>query len=178
MDKQTTHLWIKRSLFVFVAVVVMFLHLLPLNTQPDRWPFPDLLIALTFAWVLRRPEYVPIFLVAAVMLMADLLLQRPPGLLAALVVLGAAYLRSAAFVLRDSGFMAEWTTAAVVITGVFVLNRVILALVSVQQAALGPVVIQVVLTIAVYPLIVFLSQNMLGVRRVSVSDPGTRGARA
>ncbi|WP_170414858.1 rod shape-determining protein MreD [Ruegeria atlantica] len=178
MDRQASHLWIKRSLFVFLAVLIVFLHLLPLDTQPDRWPFPDLLIALTFAWVLRRPEYVPIFLIAAVMLMADLLLQRPPGLLAALVVLGTAYLRSAAPGMRDAGFMAEWTTVAVVIAGVFALNRVVLAILSVQQAALGPVVIQVVLTIAVYPLIVLLSQNVLGVRRVSVSDPGTRRAQA
>jgi rod shape-determining protein MreD len=178
MDRQTSHLWLKRSLYVFLALLIMFLHLLPLDTQPDRWPFPDMLIALTFAWVLRRPEYVPIFLVAAVMLMADLLLQRPPGLLAALVVFGSAYLRSAAPGMRDAGFMAEWTTAAVVIAGIFILNRVILAILSVQQAALGPVVIQVVLTIAVYPLVVLLSQNVLGVRRVSVSDPGTRGARA
>ncbi|MCG7520122.1 rod shape-determining protein MreD [Ruegeria sp. Ofav3-42] len=177
MDRQVSHLWIKRSLYLFLAVLIMFLHLLPLDTQPDRWPFPDLLIALTFAWVLRRPEYVPILLVAAVMMIADLLLQRPPGLLAALVVLGTAYLRSAGAGMRDAGFVAEWTTAAIVITGVFVLNRVILAILSVQQAALGPVVIQIILTIAAYPLIVLLSQNVFGVRRLSVADPGTGGVR-
>ena len=86
-----------------------------------------------------------------VMLMADLLLQRPPGLLAALVVLGAAYLRAAAPGMRDSGFVGEWSSVAVVITAVFMLNRIILAILSVQQAALGPVVIQVVLTIAYIP---------------------------
>lgn len=178
MDRSTSQLWTKRGLYLFLAAVIMFLHLLPLNTQPDRWPFPDILIALTFAWVLRRPEYVPTLLVAVVMLMADLLLQRPPGLLAALVVLGAAYLRSAAPGMRDSGFAGEWSTVAVAITGVFALNRVILAILSVQQAALGPVVIQVVLTIAVYPLIVLLSQNGFGVRRASPAESGTLGARS
>jgi rod shape-determining protein MreD len=178
MDSQTSQLWSKRGLYLFLAALILFLHLLPLDTKPDRWPFPDLLIALTFAWVLRRPEFVPTLLIAIVMLMADLLLQRPPGLLAALVVLGAAYLRSAAFGLRDSGFVGEWSTVAVVITAVFVLNRVILAILSVQQAALGPVVIQVVLTIAVYPLIVLLSQNGFGVRRKPSGDSGTLGVRA
>ncbi|MFY2823601.1 rod shape-determining protein MreD [Ruegeria sp. MALMAid1280] len=177
MDSQTSQLWSKRGLYLFLAALILFLHLLPLDTKPDRWPFPDLLIALTFAWVLRRPEFVPTLLVAIVMLMADLLLQRPPGLLAALVVLGAAYLRSAAFSLRDSGFVGEWSTVAVVITAVFMLNRVILAILSVQQAALGPVVIQVVLTIAVYPLIVLLSQNGFGVRRKSSAETGALGAR-
>ncbi|WP_170377683.1 rod shape-determining protein MreD [Ruegeria atlantica] len=178
MDNATSQLWSKRGLYLILAALVLFLHLLPLDTKPDRWPFPDFLIALTFAWVLRRPEYVPTLLIAFVMLMADLLLQRPPGLLAALVVLGSAYLRSAAFGMRDSGFVSEWSTVAVAITVVFMLNRVILAIVSVQQAALGPVVIQVVLTIAVYPLIVLLSQNALGVRRATVANTnavGTRG---
>jgi len=177
MDSRVSQLWSQRGLYLFLAALVMFLHLLPLDTQPDRWPFPDVLIALTFAWVLRRPEYVPTLLVAVVMLMTDLLLQRPPGLLAALVVLGSAYLRSAAQGMRDSGFFSEWTSVAVVITAVFVLNRVILAILSVQQAALGPVVIQVVLTIAVYPLIVWLSQTGFGVRRVSAAETVTLGAR-
>lgn len=178
MDRPTSHLWIKRGLYFAIAILVMFLHLLPLNTKPDRWPFPDLLIALTYAWVLRRPEYVPILAIAIVMLMADLLLQRPPGLLAALVVLGASYLRSAAPGMRDGGFVSEWTTVGAVITAVFVLNRVILAILSVQQAALGPVVIQVVLTIAVYPALVLLSQSAFGVRRKPISDSTTAGARA
>lgn len=176
MDSQTSQLWSKRGLYLFLATLILFLHLLPLDTKPDRWPFPELLIALTFAWVLRRPEFVPILLVAIVMLMADLLLQRPPGLLAALVVLATTYLRSSAFGLRDAGFIGEWSTVAVVITAVFMLNRVILVILSVQQAALGPVMIQVFLTIAIYPLIVLLSQNGFGVRRESSANSGALGA--
>ncbi len=178
MDRPTSHLWLKRGLYIALAVLVMFLHLLPLDSKPDRWPFPDILIALTYAWVLRRPEYVPILAIAFVMLMADLLLQRPPGLMAALVVLGAAYLRNAAPGMRDGGFVSEWTNVGAVITAVFVLNRVILAILSVQQATLGPVVIQVVLTIAAYPVIALLSQSAFGVRRKSVTDSTAPGARA
>lgn len=175
MDRPASQLWVKRGLYMAIAMLVMFLHLLPLDSQPDRWPFPELLIALTYAWVLRRPEYVPILSIAFVMLMADLLLQRPPGLLAALVVLGAAYLRSAAPGMRDGGFVSEWTTVGAVVTAVFMLNRVILGILSVQQAALGPVVIQFMLTIVAYPVIVLLSQSAFGVRRKSVTDSTTTG---
>lgn len=172
MDRSASHLWTKRGLYVALAMFVVFLHLLPLDTKPDRLPFPDILIALTYAWVLRRSEYVPILMIAVVMFMADLLLQRPPGLLAALVVLGAAYLHSAATGMRDTGFIGEWTTVGAVITVVFVLNRLILAILSVQQATLGPVVVQVLLTIAIYPVMVLISQSALGVRRKSVADSG------
>ncbi len=178
MDKPASYLWAKRGLYVLLGIVILFLHLLPLDTKPDRLPFPDLLIALTYAWVLRRPEYVPILSIALVMLMADFLLLRPPGLLAALVVLGASYLRNAAPGMREIGFMAEWTSVGVVITAIFVLNRAILAILSVQQAALGPVVIQVVLTVAIYPLVVLLSQSAFGVRRISPADTATLGGRS
>ena len=177
MNRPASHLWVKRGLYFGLAVLVIFLHLLPLDTKPDRLPFPETLIALTYAWVVRRPEYVPILAIAIVMLMADLLLQRPPGLQAALVVLGAAYLRSVALAMRDGGFVSEWITVGAVFTAVFVFNRVILAILSVQQAALGPVVIQVFLTIAIYPLIVLLSQSAFGIRRKSVTDSNIPGAR-
>ncbi len=170
MDRPVSYLWAKRGLYVALAVLVVFLHLLPLDTKPDRLPFPDILIALTYAWVLRRPEYIPILIIAIVMFMADLLLQRPPGLLAALVVLGAAYLHSAAAGMKDSGFVGEWATVGAVITVVFVLNRLILGILSVQQAALGPVVVQVILTIAIYPVMVLLSQSAFGVRRKTAAE--------
>lgn len=177
MDKPASHIWFKRGLYAVLAALVLFLHLLPLDSKPDRWPFPDLLIALTFAWVMRRPDYVPTLLIGLVMLMADLLLQRPPGLLAALVVLGATYLRSAAPGMRDAGFPGEWGAVSVVITAIFVLNRLILGILSVQQAALVPTLVQMVLTIGIYPLIVLLSQGPFGVRRVAISDGTTTGVR-
>lgn len=177
MDKPASHNWGMRGLYVFLTVLVLFLHLLPLNTPPDRWPFPDILIALTFAWVLRRPDYVPTLLIAGVMLMSDLLLQRPPGLMAALVVIGAAYLRSAAPGMRDSGFVGEWTSVSVVITAIFLTNRIVLSVLSVEQTALAPVVVQLVLTVLAYPLIVWLSQGVFGIRRMSPADASAVGSR-
>lgn len=177
MDKSASRLWFMRGLYLFLGLLVMFFHLLPLDTQPGHLPFPDVLIALTFAWVLRRPEYVPTISIAAVMLMADFLLQRPPGLLSALVVIGAGYLRSAAPGMRDIGFAKEWTTVAVAIGVIFAMNRLILFLLSVNQTSLGPVLIQVLMTIAAYPLVVVVSRGLLGVRRPSAADIAAVGVR-
>ena len=178
MDKAASHLWLMRGLYLFLALSVMFFHLLPLNTQPGRWPFPDVLIVLTFAWVLRRPEFVPTLSIAVVMLVADLLLQRPPGLMAALVVVGAAYLRASAPGMRDIGFVSEWTSVGVVIAVIFALNRFVLSVLSVGLSGFGPVLVQVVLTIAAYPLVVGFSSALLGVRRPSAADVATVGVRS
>ena len=66
--------------------------LLPLQTTPRSLAGPDLLLAFAVAWCLRRPEFVPPLALALAFLLADLLLQRPPGLwaLLALFTVGSA----------------------------------------------------------------------------------------
>ncbi|EDZ46370.1 putative rod shape-determining protein MreD [Rhodobacterales bacterium Y4I] len=57
-----------------------------------------------------------------------------------------------------------------VLTGIATLNRLILTLFGVAQAQLSLTVIQVVMTIAAYPLAVWASQTILGVRKLSPSE--------
>ncbi len=161
----TSQLWSKRALFVGICVVILFFRVLPLNTLPPLWTGPDLLLALTIAWVQRRPEYVPALLIAAVMLFADFLLQRPPGLFALLTVLVCEQLRTGVAGLRDASFAGEWIAAATAIVGVTLLGRAILAMLLVEQAPLGLTVIQMALTILSYPLVVLASHLVFGVRR-------------
>ncbi len=59
-----TAVWLCRALFAVLAAVLLFLRLLPLGSVAGGWPGPDLLMCLTFAWVLRRPDYVPALLIA------------------------------------------------------------------------------------------------------------------
>lgn len=166
-----------RAVFVLLALGILFWQLLPLGTLPPSWAGPDLLIALTFAWALRRPDYVPALLIAMVILLADLLLQRPPGLMAFLVVLGTEQLKTRAIGLRDASFAGEWAAAGLVVIAVFVLNRVILSLLMVDQAPLGLTLIQILMTILIYPLVVFVSHLFLGVRKLAPGDDDAIGSR-
>jgi rod shape-determining protein MreD len=92
-DQRPARIWVMRSLYLAVSFLIIFLYLLPLATTPTRWAAPDLIIALTFAWAMRRPEYVPALCVGGIVLLADLLFQRPPGLLAVLVLIASETLR-------------------------------------------------------------------------------------
>ena len=85
-----------RAAFVGIALVTLLYHLLPLDLSPRRWAGPDLIMAIAFAWVLRRPEYVPALSIGIVFFVADLLYLNPPGLLAALVVIACESLKSRA----------------------------------------------------------------------------------
>jgi len=171
------HIWFMRAAFPALALLIIFFHLLPLDTVPRRWAPPDLLVATALAWSLRRPDFVPTLLLALTLLLADLMFQRPPGLLALLVLLGCEYLKPRAQAYRDTGFAAEWLSVIAVLTAITLLNRLVLAVMGVQQAAFGLILIQMLMTIAAYPLVVFVSQSILGVRRLTPADAETLGAR-
>lgn len=165
-----SRVWAMRAGFIGLALAILFFHLLPLDTIPRRWAAPDLLSAFAFAWVLRRPDYVPILILAVVMLVADLMLQRPPGLLAMLLVLGCEYLRNQTAGLRQASFLGEWAAVAMVLVAITVANRLVLMVVVVQPDPLGLSLIQMVLTIAVYPGVVAVTQSLMGVRKLAPGD--------
>ncbi|MEL7116204.1 MAG: rod shape-determining protein MreD, partial [Pseudomonadota bacterium] len=104
----TRERWRFGATYAALVFGLMLIHLVPLSVGPGRIPGPDLLICITLAWVLRRPHYVPVLLVAALFLMADILFMRPLGLYAALVVLAVEFLRARAGQTREQTFPAEW----------------------------------------------------------------------
>ena len=69
-----------RMLYLSTALLMLFLNLLPLGPVSLVLPAPDLLIGLTLCWTMRRPDYVPLGLVALVFFLADVLHMRPLGL--------------------------------------------------------------------------------------------------
>lgn len=165
-------IWLMRAGFVGLALLIIFFHLLPLDTLPRRWAPPDLVLAFALAWTLRRPDFAPAVSIALVVLLADLLLHRPPGLLAMLAVMGAQFLRSRLSGPGETGFAGEWVAVAVVVVAITLTYRVMLAVFVVQQAPLALSLIQMVLTILFYPVVVLVSEWIMGVRRSTALDPG------
>ena len=173
----TRRRWAYWALFIAIVIVVVFARLIPLQTTPSSWAAPDLLICLCFSWVLRRPDYMPVLLVAIVMLGTDFLFMRPPGLMAALTVLGAEFLRSRSHVLRELSFSLEWGMVAGVITGIMVANRVALIFVMAPRPSLSLSLSQLLLTLAVYPIVVAFSRYGLGIRKISPGEVDALGHR-
>lgn len=170
MDSGLLQLWGMRMLFVLTALVILFFHLLPLNPAPSNWAGPDVLVAMVFAWAVRRPDYVPILLVAAVMLLADMLLQRPPGLWSVLVVCAAEWLKSRERRQRETTFVLEWLTFGSTLIVITILYRAVMMILILAPGTLTLSLVQVVLTIAVYPLVMGVSYFLFGVRRSAPGD--------
>lgn len=156
-----------RSAFVAIALLSIYWQLLPLNTVPTTFTGPDLLLVLCTAWVLRRPEYAPIYLIAAVMLLADFLFLRAPGLFAAITVFACENLRRRALTNPDMHFTVEWLTAAGAMTAIVLANRVFSAMFVIDQTSLGLTLIQLIMSIIAYPLVVGFCALFLGLRKVA-----------
>ncbi len=157
-------------LFVLICVTIVFFQLLPLDLTAGRWPGPDVALALAFAWVLRRPDYVPAFMVGAIFLAFDLLYMRPPGLWAALVVIGLEFLRSREPHSRDLPFLVEWALVSGVLVAMTMSARLVLTIFVVGQPAFGLVVLQLAATILIYPVVVAASRLFLGVRKIAPGE--------
>jgi len=162
--------WAMRMLFGVLCLLLIFLHLLPLQLLPRGWAGPDVMLALAFAWVLRRPDFVPPLLIAGLFLLTDLLFQRPPGLWAALVLLGSQTLRAREPGLRDLTFAVEWVSVATTLVAMTLGYRIILAILMVDQAPLGLSLMQLVLTLMVYPVVALISHTAFGVRKIAPGD--------
>lgn len=176
-DLPQTRLWTMRIGFAFLVCVILFFHLLPLETTPRRWVGPDLLLGFACAWSLRRPEYVPSLALAGLFLLADLLLQRPPGLWAALAFLGCESLKRRARGLRDTGFASEWLSVCIVITGITVAYRAGLIITLVDLPPFGLTVFETVMTMLFYPVVVAITHGLMGVRKATPGDLDGSGSR-
>jgi rod shape-determining protein MreD len=155
--------WARRAVFVLLVCVIAVAQLVPLDLEPTSWAAPDLLLAMTCVWVARRPDYVPVYVIAAVFFATDLLFQRPPGLWAALVVLLSETIRNRQRELRSMTFVAEWAFVALGLMAVTLANRFVLAIVMVPQAPLGLTVMQLVGTILIYPVVAVVAHYLFGV---------------
>ncbi len=171
----TSRRWAYRTLYVLVSIVVIGIGLLPLGDGTAGLPGPDLVIVIAFAWVLRRPEYVPPLLLALVVLLADAFALRPLGLWAGLVVVGAEFLRSRETLLRDLPFAAEWALVTIVLVALTLGYWAIQTVFLVIQPSLGQLLLRALASALVYPFVVAMSALVFGLRRVAPGEVDALG---
>jgi rod shape-determining protein MreD len=169
--------WAYRALYVGLVVALLFLRLLPLGSIAGSWPGPDLVLCLTLAWVLRRPDYTPVPIIALMILLEDLLLMRPPGLWAAIIVLASEFLRRRGALARELSFAVEWLLVAVVMAAAMLGFRLVLLLAMLPQVSLGQAMIQLIISILCYPVVVGASRLAFGVHKPATGEVDAYGRR-
>lgn len=166
--------WAGRTLYLALSALLIAGALLPLPNGAAPRPGPDLLLALTLAFVLRRPDLVPPLSVAAAFLLADLLMQRPPGLGALAALLLTEALRARAPGLRGLGFGAEWLAAALGAAAFVLGTRLAAAVLLLPLPPVGAQAAGLGWTIAAYPAVALFARWPC---RVTTPEPGHPDAR-
>jgi len=166
-----------RLLFVGLAALILFVRLLPLSTLPAAWPGPDLLLCLAVVWVLRRPDYTPALIVAAIFVVDDLMTLRPPGLWALIVLVGTEFLRRRETGTRDLPFLAEWGMAGMVMAAMLIINRIAYLVFMLPEAPFSQYLVQAAATLAAYPLLALVMQASFGLRRAATGEVDALGHR-
>jgi rod shape-determining protein MreD len=170
-------LWFYRVMFVIIALVLLFFRLLPLGTLAGQWPGPDLLLCLTFVWVMRRPDYLPVLLIALVFLVEDLILLRPPGLWTALILLATEFLRGRAALTRELNFVVEWMLVAGLMVAMMLAYRLVFTIVLLPQPGFGFALVQTIWSVLCYPLVVMASTLALDLRKPAMGELDNHGRR-
>lgn len=177
-ELEASRLWTMRIAFGALVLLILFMHLLPLQTATGGLIWPDFVLCFALAWSVRRPEYVPAVLLAGAFLLSDLLLQRPPGLWALLALIACEQMKAQSRGLRDATLMAEFVAVTLRIVGIGIAYRLILAILLVDSTPIGPALIQIVVTVLAYPVVVAITHAVLGVRKAAPNEFGSKGVRS
>ncbi|WP_225027620.1 rod shape-determining protein MreD [Xinfangfangia pollutisoli] len=169
--------WGYRALFLGLALFLLFVRLLPLGNTAGAFPGPDLLLCLSLAWMMRRPDFLPVWLLVAVFLTEDLILMRPPGLWCALVVLATEFLRARTALTRELNFLVEWLLAAGLMVAMLVAYRLVFLVTMLPQPPFGFAVVQVVWSVLAYPVVVGLSRLAFDLKKPATGEIDPQGRR-
>lgn len=145
-----------------IGVVAIVGMTMPLD--PGRLTPPDLVWCLMVAWVVRRPERVPVWVAPLLGLLGDVLLMRPIGLGALGLMLGTEVFRGRAPALQSAPFLVEWVAAVAGYAAMLFGMRLVLGVTFADAPGLARLGLAVAATAVAYPLVVFGLVWCLGLR--------------
>jgi rod shape-determining protein MreD len=164
------HVWTYRALFLVLCLAVISFKMLPLGLDDYGVPGPDLLLALTLAWLLRQPAVVPIGSILLVFLLADFLFLQPPGLWTLLVIIVSEGLRRRRMTMTEFPFLLEWSAFAGAVFTMIILNRLVLWVLMVELPSLALTLAHGIVTAAIYPIVVAISKFLFGLRKIGPAE--------
>ena len=150
-----------RCTFLVIAFFLIMLPTLPVRINFNHVFIPDLLLIMTFSWVMQRPDVIGPITITIVFLFADFILQRPPGLWTAIVLVAATFLgmRSARF--KEVFFIYEWATVSIIVVVCYLTQYIVMRFTFLAIYDFKLLTITGLTTIVLYPVCTWLFQPML-----------------
>ena len=147
--------------YLAIVALVVLLQTLPLQSLPYPFAPTDVPLAITLAWIMRRPDVMSPILITLAFLFADAILQRPPGLWTLIVLCASIFLRMRTRGRKEVQFLYEWFIISLVIAVSFLVQYFALMFTFLPVPDLQPYLVQVLLSILIYPICKWLFRPML-----------------
>ncbi len=164
-DVSPLRLWMYRAGFLAIGFACILWAIIPFDMSASTLPVPDFFYCVTIAYIVRRPEYVPVWAVFLVFFLRDILTQAPLGLFTLLVVMGSEVVRANIQAFREYIFGLEWLWVATIFTIITVVQQVLLALTLSDTPRFVVQVLLIVFTVLAYPVIVGAMKFGFGITR-------------
>ncbi len=163
--------------FSLSCAVILFVKLIPLDLLPGRIAPPDIMFCLAVALLIRRPGALPMWLVALVFLLNDILLSQPLGLWALIVLATSEVVRGTRSNVREMLFLSEWFWFAGLYVAATVALFVLKFLLFIPREPLTMILPMLVFTVACYPVVVLYLNYVFKVAKSIRADYTGIGAR-
>ena len=150
-----------RLTYLIIIILVVLLQTLPIQTHLHQFITPNLPMAITFVWIMRRPNLMDPILITIAFLFADTILQRPPGLWTLIMLCASMFLRMRALSFRELIFFYEWSLVAIVITCSVIVYHFSLMFTFLPTHDLKLNALQALLTTMIYPIFIWIFRPML-----------------
>ena len=144
--------FIHQILYFCIGLLIIFFQILPLQTTPQSWSGPNILLVFFAALVIKRPEFTSSLLIAVVFLIEDFFLMRPPGLMSSLTVLGLYILKRKFQNQEDTSLVFVWGNVAICLTLILLICYFVLKLLFIPSAGLRLTIMEITVTLAIYPI--------------------------
>jgi rod shape-determining protein MreD len=143
-----------RVLYFAIGMVGIFIMLTPITMAPSTFFWPEVMLLIAFALIIRNPIFAPFWLIGFVVLIGDMLLARPLGLGAFTAVLATEFLRRNRPAFVEMLFLGEWFSIALLLLATGILRTFLLAITLAESVPFWGFVTQLGLSILAYPVVV------------------------
>ena len=134
-----------------IGLFIVFFQILPLQTIPQTWSGPNVLLVFFAVIVSKRPEFTSSVLIASIFLIEDFFLMRPPGLMSSLTVLGFYFLKRKFQNQEVNSFISCWGSVTTCLTIILLLYYFISVLLFIPSAGFKLTLMELIVTLALYP---------------------------
>ena len=166
MAKSTSwQITLNRLLYFMIALIGIFLLLIPVSIFPNNLISPEIIFIVTLALIIRNPDYVPFWLIGIVFLLSDFLLTQPLGLNTFVILFITEFLRQNRLSFIEMLFLSEWLNIALLLLAAGFMRELLLIATLSEHMPTLTIISKVGLSIFIYPILVGLVNIIFRIRK-------------